>query len=109
MLSRLSKQRQLPTRPKNSSSTKKVVKVKYYHKMADPRRSKATATTVSYHTLEPNEAKTKVQEYINKYPGARTSKIIESLKINPIQVSDILDELEEEHSIYSREIGEGPK
>lgn len=64
---------------------------------------------ITYHTLDHNEAKTKIEEYINKHPGARTSKIIDSLRINPEQVVKILNELENNELIYSTEVGQGPR
>lgn len=65
-------------------------------------------TVITYHTLDHDVAKGRIQAYINKYPGARTSTIIDSLRINPEQVSDILEELETERLVYSTEIGAGP-
>jgi hypothetical protein len=95
----LSRTRQLPTGRRNSTNKPRV---KY--NMAKPKQ-----TIVTYHTLNHDEAKVKIEAYINKYPGARTSKIIDSLSINPEQVVDILEELETERLVYSRDIGQGPK
>jgi hypothetical protein len=61
-----------------------------------------------YHTLDHAEAKRRIQEFIDNNPGAKTSAIIDTLRIDPEQAVDILDELETENSIYSSEIGSGP-
>jgi predicted ArsR family transcriptional regulator len=49
-----------------------------------------------HHTLEPDEAKRRIEEYIYKHPGSKTSEITDSLRINPEQAMDILNDLKKE-------------
>ncbi|HZD35638.1 MAG TPA: hypothetical protein VE130_10570 [Nitrososphaeraceae archaeon] len=70
---------------------------------------KPKQTIVTYHTLDHNEAKAMIQDYIRIHPGAMTSKIIDSLRINPEQAVAILNELENNQLIYSTEVGAGPR
>jgi DNA-binding MarR family transcriptional regulator len=52
------------------------------------------------------EAKERIMQFIQKKPGSRTSQIIEGLGIDPIQATQILDELKQENRVMSREIGQ---
>jgi hypothetical protein len=55
--------------------------------------------------IDKADAKKEIQDYINRHPnGSRTSKIIETLRIDPILTSDILEELRQEGSAFSRPI-----
>lgn len=49
-------------------------------------------------------AKTKIIEYVKKYPGCMTSDIIEQTRIDPILTMEILKELKKENSVMSKPI-----
>jgi len=51
---------------------------------------------MKYHTLEPDEAKRRIEECIYKHPGSKTSEITDSLRINPEQAMDILNDSKKE-------------
>jgi hypothetical protein len=52
---------------------------------------------MNYHTLEPDEAKRRIEECIYKHPGSKTREITDSLMINPEQAQvDILNDLKKE-------------
>ena len=55
--------------------------------------------------IDKEEAKRKIQQFINKNPGCRTSQIIEKLEIDPELAIRILKELKEEDSVLSKPIG----
>ncbi|MGC1134192.1 MAG: hypothetical protein WA941_15305 [Nitrososphaeraceae archaeon] len=63
-----------------------------------------------HHTLEPDEAKRRIEECIYKHPGFKTSEITDSLRINPEQAMDILNDLKKEgrHIILSNILIEDP-
>lgn len=90
---------QLPTRRKNSTNKPRVVRPNRYY-LKTPKQA-----VITYHMLDHDEARNRIQEFVDKNPGARTSKVIDSLRIDPEQVSSILEELESERLIYSRDIG----
>jgi len=62
-----------------------------------------------HHTLEPDEAKRRIEECIYKHPGSKTSEITDSLRINPEQAMDILNDLKKEgrHIILSKYTNRG--
>ncbi|MFZ0512238.1 MAG: hypothetical protein WAM14_11580 [Candidatus Nitrosopolaris sp.] len=49
-------------------------------------------------------AKKQIYDLINRNPKSRTSAIIERLRINPIQATEILEELESEGFVLSNNI-----
>ena len=50
-------------------------------------------------------AKERIREFIQKRPGAKTSEIIERLRIDPVQATEILSELKQEGAVLSKPIG----
>ncbi|HEY7078563.1 MAG TPA: hypothetical protein VH500_02610 [Nitrososphaeraceae archaeon] len=60
---------------------------------------------IRFRHIDKADAKKEIQDYLNKHPqGSRTSKIIETLRIDPLLTSDILEELKQEGAAFSKPI-----
>ena len=59
---------------------------------------------IQFRTLDNHLAKKQIYEFINKNPRSKTSEITERLRINPIQVADMLKELEADELVLSKDI-----
>ena len=55
-------------------------------------------------SIDKNDAKKLIQEYTESNPGIKTSDIIINLKLDPIQVMEILKELQEEQILSGTNI-----
>jgi hypothetical protein len=65
--------------------------------------SRINEQEISFRNINKREAKNEIQEYINKHPqGSLTSEIIEALRINPLIAEDILEEMKQEGSTFSK-------
>lgn len=60
---------------------------------------------ISYQTLDKDTAREEIQEFIRNNPRCTTSQIISKLRINPEQVTEILDELERDGEAYGKIVG----
>jgi hypothetical protein len=60
---------------------------------------------ITFRDIDKAEAKKEIQNYLNEHPeGSLTSRIIESLRIDPLLTSNILEELKHEGLALSKSI-----
>jgi len=60
---------------------------------------------INFRSIDKADAKKEIQNYINKHPeGSLTSKIIETLRIDPLLTSDILEEMKQEGLTFSKPV-----
>ena len=59
---------------------------------------------MKYHTPELDESKRRIEECIYKHPGSKTSEITDSLRINPEQAMDILNDLRKKAGVHSKPV-----
>ncbi|MDP9288176.1 MAG: hypothetical protein M3P08_08265 [Thermoproteota archaeon] len=68
-------------------------------------QSSTNEQEISFRNISKTEAKNEIQQYINKHPhGSLTSEIIEALRINPLVAVDILEEMKQEGSAFSKAV-----
>jgi DNA-binding MarR family transcriptional regulator len=60
---------------------------------------------ISYQTLDKDTAREEIQEFIRNNPRCTTSQIISKLRLNPEQVTEILDKLERDGMAYGKIVG----
>jgi len=59
---------------------------------------------IELRSISKEEAKAEIKEYVFKHPGCLTSKIVEDLKLDPVLVVEILEELKREGALEGKEI-----
>jgi hypothetical protein len=68
-------------------------------------QSRTNEQEISFRNINKTEAKKEIQNYINEHPeGSLTSKIIETLRIDPLLTSNILEEMRQEGLTFSKPV-----
>jgi hypothetical protein len=95
-----------PVRLRRNSKIKKRVLRRFRLRPTVSRRVSKKEKTLELRFIEDRqEAKERIKKFIQVRPGSRTSEIIEGLRIDPVQATEILNELKQEDVVLSRPIG----
>jgi DNA-binding MarR family transcriptional regulator len=100
----------IPTEPTLKTIFKQKHKVKNRLTRKDSRtglrmQPSTRQQLISYQTLDKDTAREEIQEFIRNNPRCTTSQIISKLRLNPEQVTEILDKLERDGMAYGKIVG----
>lgn len=73
-------------------------------KLAKLSQEGVSTEVIEFRTVPNDEAKNLVLSYVDSHPNARTSEIIEALKLDPDLAVTVLDELSKEGKLESQDV-----